>query len=89
MTDDRIKPVDAPIESVEAAKEELKTYCGTPKCCDCKWKLGSPLTDYCGCRGEKGYNRELFDAAMARARALQNFIIEHAGVDAYYEAIGG
>lgn len=87
MPDDRIQPVDAPIESVEAAREELQIYCGTPKCCDCKWKLGSPLTDYCGCRGEDG-NKELFDQAMARARALQRYILEHAGEAAYYEAIG-
>ena len=57
----------------QEAEEELKKYCGTPKCMDCKWKLGSDITKNCGCNGDRA-DKEKFDKAFNRARELQRIV---------------
>jgi hypothetical protein len=59
--------------TIDEVKKELETYIGTPKCMDCKWKLGTDITDYCSCNS-KSRDDEKHTAAFNRARELQAFI---------------
>lgn len=58
--------------------EELAQFVGIPKCMDCKWKLGTDITDNCGCCGEvTPEGQAKHDAAFNRARELQSIISQN------------
>jgi hypothetical protein len=60
------------------AQEELAKFVGIPRCQDCKWKLGTAITNNCGCMGKMTPERlEKYYQALNRARELQNFIQCH------------
>jgi hypothetical protein len=51
---------------------ELDKYVGIPKCPDCRWKLGTDITDNCSCMGELTPERAAkHKAAFEDARRLQ------------------
>lgn len=56
-------------------EEELQQYVGMPRCQDCKWKLGTPITDNCFCQGTK-VDHEKHEQAFNRARELQRLVAE-------------
>jgi hypothetical protein len=62
-------------------KEELSLYIGNPRCQGCGWKLGTDITDNCGCNGNmsvaKGNLEERLQKylkAFKRARELQAIV---------------
>jgi hypothetical protein len=56
-----------------SAEDELAQYVGTPKCMDCKWKLGSDITNNCGCV-RAGADFAKYNVAFNRARELQAIV---------------
>ena len=56
-----------------AIEKELSKYVGMPRCMDCKWALGSDITDNCGCVGN-GADHEKHKKAFDRARQLQGML---------------
>ncbi len=58
-----------------ALREELARYRGTPQCMDCKWKLGTDITDNCSCRGNlTDAQKAKHTAVFTRARELQTLL---------------
>jgi hypothetical protein len=66
------------IDPTEEARLELAKYSGYPCCQDCKWKLGTEITNNCICMfGPGGRTPEQaarYEAAFDRARELQAII---------------
>lgn len=63
----------------EAAKE-LEKYVGLPKCMDCGWRLGTDITNNCGCvciGSVTPERKALYDAAFKRARELQAIVMDN------------
>lgn len=69
----------------EQAEQELEKYVGLPMCQDCGWKLGTDITNNCGCRSAMfSTDREKYNKAFLRARELQA-IINGGNSPTYYE----
>lgn len=61
--------------SQASLREELAQYRGAPQCMDCKWKLGTDITDNCSCRGNLTDDQKAkHTAAFNRARELQTLL---------------
>jgi len=59
-------------KSRKELEAELALYIGIPKCQDCGWKLGTAITDNCGCRGRAfKIDHDLYKAGFKKARELQ------------------
>lgn len=59
-------------EDIDALRAEWNCYHGIPMCQDCKWKLGSMLTNNCACNGPRTVEQEaLHEIGYKRARQLQ------------------
>ena len=70
----------------EEIKAELSIYTGWPRCMDCKWKLGTTITENCSCMGSKpGRNPETHVAALNRAQFLQGELERMMGRKGYHE----
>ena len=74
------EPLPLPASVLFAVEQELAKYVGTPKCMDCKWKLGSDITDNCGCTGGAA-DHEKYKKAFDRARYLQGVLAANAQDD--------
>ena len=70
--------VDRAAPLFASAEDELAQYVGVPKCMDCKWKLGSDITNNCGCVGV-GADYAKYTAAFNRARELQAIVRANKG----------
>ena len=55
-----------------AVERELAIYVGFPKCMDCKWKLGTDITNHCSCNPNRDDKKHM--AAFNRARELQSIL---------------
>ena len=63
--------------ALSAAQRELSQYIGIPMCQDCKWKLGTDITNNCDCSGEMTPEQKgKHEAALKRARELQAIIAQ-------------
>jgi hypothetical protein len=60
---------------IKNARAELSQYIGKPMCQDCRWKLGTDITNHCSCMGNN-VDPEKHRIAFNRARQLQRIISE-------------